>query len=168
MLCAQKAASKSTSLLLWHHDGITMYTCILPRGRDVNSRTSLRPYIAKYVGPCLQVRVSQRLAELARRPPVPVKISGRQVTEGPALERHLQGLIQQLSLTGEAEQSLHLQLTAWCCVTQHCPAVCSVASPMGEWWLQTEIVIYLHLVPPSKHVWESTQHIVWECLLTAQ
>ena len=59
--------------------------------------------IARYMSPCLQVRVSQRLAELARRPPVPVKISGRQVTEGPALERHLQGLIQQLSSTGEAE-----------------------------------------------------------------
>ena len=103
--------------------------------------------MAKYVGPCLQVRVSQRLAELACRPPVPVKISGRQVTEGPALERHLQGLIQQLSLTGEAEQSLYLQLIAWCCVTQHCPAVCSVASPMGEWWLQTGTVVYSHLVP---------------------
>ena len=59
--------------------------------------------IAKGMDPCLQVRVSQKLAELARRPPVPVKISGRQVTQGPALDRHLQGLIQQLSLTGEAE-----------------------------------------------------------------
>ena len=76
------------------------------------------------MSPCLQVRVSQRLAELARRPPVPVRISGRQVTEGPALGRHLQGLIQQLSSTGEAEYLT--SLPAQCLVLRHAALSCCV------------------------------------------
>lgn len=111
-----------------------MSTLMLPRDRDDDAQ-SVSDQIAMCVGPCLQVRVSQRLAELARRPPVPVKISGPQVTEGPALERHLQGLIQQLSSTGEAE--LLMSSPARSLVPGHTAAHCDIASCMLSgacWW----------------------------------
>ena len=88
------------------------------------SQSRVSGHAAQYTSPCLQVRVSQRLAELARRPPVPVKISGRQVTEGPALERHLQGLIQQLSLMGE--NKLLTSSPAQCLVLCHTALPCGV------------------------------------------
>ena len=102
VVCVQKAASKPTCWLLLHHQGFTMST-VMYQGAATLTHLRVSGQIANCKGPCLQVRVSQRLAELARRPPVPVRISGRQVTEGPALERYLQGLIQQLSSTGETE-----------------------------------------------------------------